>query len=81
MLWSLLRLGLSRIEYFRLIRTFSFVHLRAIVFDHMIPKIAVYYTRDDAIELLRNAGLVDIQAEWVNQMSWAVSGRKPSSAQ
>jgi SAM-dependent methyltransferase len=80
-LWGLLRLGLSRIEYFRLIRTFSFDHLRAIVFDHMIPKIAVYYTRDNAIELLRNAGLVDIQAVWVNQMSWAVWGRKPSSAE
>ena len=75
-LWLMLRLGLQRIEYFRLIRRFSFRHLRAIVFDHMIPRIALYYTRDEAVALLQRAGLQDIQAVWVNEMSWAVSGRK-----
>jgi SAM-dependent methyltransferase len=79
LLWLLLRLGLNRIEYFRLIRRFSFRHLRAIVFDHMIPKIARYYRRDEAVALLANAGLVDIQAVWVNEMSWTVLGRKPDA--
>jgi SAM-dependent methyltransferase len=76
-LWTLLRAGLRRIEYFRLIRKFSFDHLRAIVFDHMIPKIALYYTREDAIALLAGAGLTNVEAIWVNEMSWSVSGRKP----
>lgn len=77
-LWVILRLGLARVEYFRLIREFSFAHLRAIVFDHMIPRIALYYKREDALALLREAGLEDVEAIWVNEMSWAVSGRKPS---
>jgi len=77
-LWLMLRLGLQRLEYFRLIRAFSFDHLRAIVFDHMIPRIALYYTRDEAIALLRNAGLESVEAVWVNEMSWSVRGRKRS---
>jgi len=77
-LWAMLKVGFRPIEYFRLLNTFSFEHLRAIVFDHMIPKIALYYTREEAIDLLRQAGLTDIEAVWVNNMSWAVSGRKPN---
>ena len=36
LLWCALRLGVPRGAYYRLIRGFSFAHLRAIVFDHMI---------------------------------------------
>lgn len=75
-LWLLLRSGFGRIEYFRLLRTLSFNHQRAIVFDHMIPKIARYYTREEATSLLAEAGLEDIEAFWVNEMSWTVIGRK-----
>jgi SAM-dependent methyltransferase len=76
-LWCALRLGLQPIDYFKLLRRFSFRHLRAIVFDHMIPQIAQYYTQSEAETLLRNAGLVDVKSVWVNEMSWAVSGRRP----
>lgn len=78
LLWLALRLGLSRIEYFRLIRTFSFRHLQAIVFDHMIPKIAKYYRRDEATALFERAGLENIRTLWVNEMSWTVIGNKPT---
>ena len=78
-LWLYLRTGLGRTEYMRLIRTFSFRHLRAIVYDHMVPRIANYYTRPEAVALLQAAGLEDVQATWVNEMSWTVTGRKPVS--
>lgn len=77
LLYLFLRLGLGSIVYFKLLRGFSFDHLRAIVFDHMIPKIARYYRREEAIALLANAGLENVDAVWVNEMSWAVRGRKP----
>jgi SAM-dependent methyltransferase len=76
-LWSGLRLGLAPSAYYRLIRQFSFEHLRAIVFDHMIPRIALYYTRAEAEALLARAGLVVVRATWVNENSWSVVGRKP----
>jgi SAM-dependent methyltransferase len=76
-LYVFLRLGLTRIAYFKLLRNFSFAHLRAIVFDHMIPKIARYYRKDEAIALLKSAGLENVEAVWVNEMSWAVRGTRP----
>jgi len=80
LLWCALRLGLPPGAYYRLIRRFSFEHLRAIVFDHMIPRIALYYTRAEAEALLARAGLTDIRATWVNENSWSVMGRKPAAA-
>ena len=77
LLWGALRLGLPPGAYYRLVRRFSFDHLRAIVFDHMIPRIALYYTRAEAEALLARAGLIDIRANWVNENSWSVIGRKP----
>ena len=77
LLWCALRLGLRPSAYYRLIRHFSFEHLRAIVFDHMIPRIAHYYTRAEAEALLAQAGLVNIHSTWVNENSWSVVGQKP----
>jgi SAM-dependent methyltransferase len=78
LLWCLLRLGIPPGAYYRLVRGFSFDHLRAIVFDHMIPRIALYYTRAEAENLLARAGLGDIRITWVNENSWSVIGRKPT---
>ena len=78
LLWLFLRLGLGRTEYMRLIRTFTFRHLRAIVYDHMIPRIAKYYKKHEAIALLEDAGLENVQVQWVNEMSWTVTGVKPA---
>jgi SAM-dependent methyltransferase len=75
-LWLALRIGLLPGAYYRLIRRFTFEHLRAIVFDHMIPRIARYYTRAEAEKLLARAGLTDIRTTWVNENSWSVLGRK-----
>jgi SAM-dependent methyltransferase len=77
LLWSALRLSLLPGAYCRLVQHFSFGHLRAIVFDHMIPRIAHYYTRGEAEALLVRAGLTDIRLTWVNENSWSVIGRKP----
>lgn len=77
LLWCALSLGLPSGAYYRLIRRFSFDHLRAIVFDHMIPRIAHYYSRAEAEALLAQAGLKDIRSTWVNENSWSVIGRKP----
>ncbi len=78
LLWLLLRCGLNQIEYFRLLRGFSFPHLRSIVFDQMLPRIANYWTRSEVEELMRDAGLEEVELVWVNQMSWAARGRKSS---
>ena len=39
-----------------------------------------YYTREEAEALLARASLTDIRSTWVNQNSWSVIGRKPTSS-
>ncbi|MBL8833926.1 MAG: class I SAM-dependent methyltransferase [Rhodospirillales bacterium] len=80
LLWLALRIGMGRIEYFRLIRKFSFRHVRSIVFDQMLPKIANYWTRAEVEALMRDAGLEAIELHWINEMSWTAIGRKPAVA-
>ena len=46
----------------------------------MIPKIAKYYRKDEALQLLRDAGLTNVRSSWVNEMSWTVIGDKPLDA-
>jgi SAM-dependent methyltransferase len=77
MLWVMLRIGLDQIAYFRLLQTFSFRHLRSIVFDQMLPRIANYLTKPEVSALMQGAGLVDVELIWVNQISWAARGHKP----
>lgn len=75
-LWLALQLGIGRIAYFKLLRSFTFRHLRSIVFDQMLPKIAHYWPRETVERLLLDRGLTDITVTWVNQMSWAATGTK-----
>jgi SAM-dependent methyltransferase len=76
LLWLWLRARPGRIAYMRLLRGFSFRHLRSIVFDQMLPKIANYWGRDDVKALMQGAGLTDVELTWVNEMSWAASGTR-----
>lgn len=79
LLWLALRFGFGRIEYFRLLRRLDFPHLRSIVFDQMLPKIANYWRQDAVLDLMRKARLEDIRLTWVNEMSWSAIGTKPNS--
>jgi hypothetical protein len=76
LLWLALRLGFGRIEYLRLLRRLDFPHLRSIVFDQMLPKIANYWPRETVVRLMREAGLGDVNLIWVNEMSWSAIGTK-----
>lgn len=75
-LWLAVRLGFGRIEYFRLLRRLKFRHLRSIVFDQMLPKIANYWPREAVFSLMKDAGLCDIRLDLVNEMSWSAIGVK-----
>jgi hypothetical protein len=76
-LWSALRLGLSHIEYLRLLRRLSFYNLRHIVFDQMLPRLANYWPRATVEQLMHDAGLEDVRLVWVNEISWSAVGIKP----
>ena len=69
LLWLALRLGFGRITYFRLMRGFSFSHLRSIVFDQMLPRIAHYWPRATVESMMQEQGLRDVRLIWVNEIS------------
>lgn len=81
LLWLGLRLGIGRIEYFRMLRSLTFRHLRSIVFDQMLPKIAHYWPRAKVEQLMTEAGLAEIRLAWINEMSWSAVGRRPQDRQ
>lgn len=81
LIWLLLKLGLRPIEYFRLVAKFDFPHLRSIVFDQMLPRIAHYWPRATVAQMMAQAGLEDVRFTWVNEMSWSAIGTRPKSPQ
>lgn len=80
-LWCWLRLGWGRGPYMRQLRAYSFLHLRHIVFDHMVPRIARYYRREEAVRLVERAGLRIEKVDWVNEMSWTILSVKGDASQ
>jgi SAM-dependent methyltransferase len=79
-LWLALKLGVGRLPYHDLLRGFTFRHLRSIVFDQMLPKIANYWSKETVEGLFREAGLTDIHLAWVNEMSWSAIGRRADTS-
>jgi SAM-dependent methyltransferase len=79
LLWLALRFGMGGLEYFRLLRRLEFPHLRSIVFDQMLPRIANYWPREVVKQLMSDAGLKDVELTWVNEMSWCAIGTKPTT--
>ena len=75
-LMLMLRFGWGSLPYHDRLRKMEIKHIKLVVLDHMIPNIANYYTRQEAEELLKQTGLVDVKSVWVNEMSWSVVGRK-----
>jgi SAM-dependent methyltransferase len=76
----LLKLGLRPNAYFRLLASFGFGHLRSIVFDQMLPRIAHYWPKAAVVELMEGAGLADVRLASVNQMSWSAIGTRPAAS-
>jgi SAM-dependent methyltransferase len=79
-LWLAPRVGLRSSEYFKLLTRFDFAHLRSIVFDQMLPRIAHYWSRETVVELMTGAGLEDVRIAAVNEMSWSAIGTRPLAA-
>jgi SAM-dependent methyltransferase len=81
LLWLALRFGLGRTAYFEFLKKLPFRHLRSIVFDQTMPKIAHYWPRAKVENLMKEQGLADVRLIWVNEVSWSAIGTKPTVGQ
>lgn len=77
-LYAYLKLFNHKRPYFKQLSGFKFWHVHSIVFDQLIPKIANYWTKEEALGLFKNQGLKDIKAYRVNNNSWTIIGIKDS---
>ncbi len=62
--------------YFTQLSKFKFWHIHSIVFDQLIPKIANYWKKEEALSLFEHKNLKNIEIFRVNQNSWTLIGRK-----
>lgn len=53
---------------------------RLVIYDQLNPAYAKYYTRADAIQLVEQAGFVDVRIHHRHGYSWSVVGTKPDQA-
>lgn len=75
-LYFYLKLFSHKNKYFKQLSGFSFWHISHIIFDQLLPRIANYWTKEEALDLLKNQGLKDIKIYKTNEISWTVVGKK-----
>ena len=74
-LYLFLKLFPQKKEYFKLIKNFSFNQIHAsIIFDQLLPSIARYYKKEEALDLVKD--LHDVKIYHTNDISWTVRGIK-----
>lgn len=62
--------------YLRQLSGFSFWHIHSIVFDQLIPRIANYWTKAEAFNLLKRSDISKVHIHHTNDNSWTVIGTK-----
>jgi SAM-dependent methyltransferase len=50
---------------------------RLVIYDQLNPAYAKYYRKHEAVELLENAGFINVKAHQRHGYSWSVIGQKP----
>lgn len=72
----LVKLMPTKNPYIHQLKNFQFKHIHSIIFDQLLPKIANYYKKEEAKNLLLNKGLKNIEIYHCNNNSWTVTGVK-----
>jgi SAM-dependent methyltransferase len=75
-LYSYVKLFSPKNHYLNQLSRFRLWHTHSIVFDQLIPRIANYWKKEEALSLFDKQGLKDIKAFRVNGNSWTVIGTK-----
>ncbi len=74
-LFLCLRLPVPKSQYLELISNFRYWHLKSIVLDQLLPKIAHYWSHTEVKDLMETSGLRNVVVKSVNGMSWSASGQ------
>ncbi|MGC9326108.1 MAG: class I SAM-dependent methyltransferase, partial [Candidatus Hinthialibacter sp.] len=72
--YAYLKIVRPRSEYYQRLQAFPFRNIHLILFDHLLPTVAWYFTKEESLKLLD--GLDRKSAFYVNGNSWTVTGVK-----
>ena len=75
-LYAFVKIFPKKSLYLKQISQFKFSSINCIVFDQLLPKIANYYTKEEAKRLLVEHKLKNININHTNQNSWTIYGYK-----
>lgn len=76
-LWAFVKLFRGPIPYLKQLAGFRFWHIHSIVFDQLLPRVAHYWRREEALRLFDQLGLRQvIIRQPVNRQGWTVLARK-----
>ncbi|MGH9388462.1 MAG: class I SAM-dependent methyltransferase [Vicinamibacteria bacterium] len=62
----------------RVIAPLGMRHRRLVIFDQLHPAWAKYYTHEESVSLLEDAGFVDVRAHHRHGYSWSLVGTRPA---
>ena len=71
-IFVLLKLIPTKHPYFVRAKTWRFSHLHLILFDQLLPRIANYWTKAEALDLFRGLPVAELEAFRKNNNSWTV---------
>lgn len=74
--YTYLKIVRPRGNYYQTLQAFPFRNIHLIIFDHLLPTVAWYFTKEESLALIEN--LEQKTADFINENSWTVTGRKPS---
>jgi SAM-dependent methyltransferase len=75
-LFVYVRIVPQRQIYFQQLSHFRFWHIHSIVFDQLLPKVAHYWTKEEAVNLFAGLDVKNIRAYPVNGISWTIIAQK-----
>ena len=78
--WSYIKIFPQRHPYHALLKSAPFWHIHSILFDQLLPEIANYWTRIEAVALFDDLPVDVEHVTWVNKGSWTVVARKHAQA-
>lgn len=72
--YTYLKLIRPQSDYYQKLQLFPFRNIHLILFDHLLPTVAWYFTREESMQLID--GLEQKTAVYINGNSWTVTGTK-----
>jgi SAM-dependent methyltransferase len=74
--WLYMRLARSQHAYVQQFKHATLWHVHSILFDQLLPEIANYWTKAEAMALFEGLPVKDVHAHFINEGSWSVWATK-----